>query len=165
MRQFSDRATVYVGDDARPPTIAFPLVDSEPGAAAGLSELIWFGHEPHKAGVKGAQQVIAGQSVTLTVNYQPYSRRKAGENPLPVAFVAILEDRVVPLNGQPVFYGSVLPHRLSYLPITIRVPDAPGLYQLFVQPFPHPYVDAREAARTRRDLYAISSQRFILDAR
>ena len=52
MRQFSDRATVYVGDDARPPTIAFPLVDSEPGAAAGLSELIWFGHEPHKAGVK-----------------------------------------------------------------------------------------------------------------
>ena len=163
----TSRASVYVGDSPVIPSPAFPLIDTQPAEDSGFSELLWFGQEPHKAGLKSAQQVAAEQDVTLTLNYQPYAGALADDlpqdAPLPVAFVAVLDDRVVPINGQPVLYASALPGRLSWLPITIRVPDEPGVHQLFIQQFPNPYTDAKVAEETGRDVSGDSSQRFILD--
>jgi len=168
VRQFATRATVYVGDVATPPEIDYPLIDPTPGDDSGSSELLWFGREPHRAGLKAEREVAAGEEVTLTVNYQPYTDALADDlpegTPLPVAFVAIIDDRVVPLNGQPVLYGAAVTGRLSWLPATVQVPNEPGPHQLFIQQFPNPYVDAREAEETGREFFGTSSQRFILDA-
>ncbi len=161
------RASVYVGDNAVAPTLDYPLLDPAPAADSGFSELLWFGQEPHKAGLQASQSVAAGETVTLTVNYQPYAESLADDAPagaaLPVALVAILDDQVVPINGQPVLYGSALPGRLSYVPITVQAPGESGEHQLFIQQFPNPYVDARVAEETGRDFFGDSSQRFILD--
>ena len=165
--QFSTRASIYVSDATEPPTLDYPLIDPTPAADSGASELLWFGQEPHKAGLNSGQQVTAGEDVTLTVNYQPYAESLADtlppNSPLPVAIVAIIDDRVVPFNGEPVLYGSALPNRLSYLPVTVRAPEDPGAYQLFIQPFANPYVDAQVAEETGREFFGVSSQRFILD--
>lgn len=164
--QTSTRASVYVGG-AEPPALDYPLIDPAPAADSGFSEVLWFGQEPHKAGLKSGQEVAAGEDVTLTVNYQPYAESLADDlppdSPLPVAIVAIIDNRVVPLNGEPVLYASALSNRLSYLPVTIRAPDEPGSYQLFIQPFTNPYVDAEVAEETGREFFGVSSQRFILD--
>lgn len=162
------RASVYVGDTSVPPEVSFPLIDATPGEDSGFSELLWFGQEPHKAGLLDGEAVAAGENVTLIANYQPYAESVADElppgTPLPVAFVAIVDDRVVSLNGQPVLYGSALPGQLSYLPVTIHVPADPGIHQLFIQQFPNPYIDAKAAEESGRELVGESSQRFILDA-
>jgi hypothetical protein len=150
-----------------PPDIEFPLIDPTPGEDSGFMELLWFGNEPHKAGLKAEQAVEAGDEVTLTMNYQPYAKSLADElprdTPIPVAFVAVIDDRVVPINGQPVLYGSAIPRRLSWLPITVKTPTDPGIHQIFVQQFPNPYVDAKEAEETGREFNGQSSQRFILE--
>lgn len=168
VRQFATRATVYVGEAASPLMIDFPLIDPTPVDESGSGEMLWFGREPHRAGLKAEQEVAAGEEVTLTVNYQPYADALADDlpagTPLPVAFVAIIDDRVVSLNGQPVLYGAAVTGRLSWLPVTVQVPDEPGPHQLFIQQFPNPYVDAREAEETGREFFGTSSQRFILDA-
>lgn len=165
--QFSTRASVYVGDAAEPPTLEFLLIDSAPAADSGFGEVLWFAQEPHKVVLNSSRQVAAGEDVTLTVNYQPYAESLADtlppDSPLPVAMVAVIDDRVVPFNGEPVLYGSVLPNRLSYIPVTVRAPDEPGAYQLFIQPFANPYVDAEVAEETGREFFGVSSQRFILD--
>lgn len=166
--QASARASVYVGDAATPPTLDFPLIDPAASEDSGFSELLWFGHDPHKAGLKSGQVVDAGEDVTLSVNYQPYAESLADDlppdSPLPVAMVAIIDDQVVPFNGQSVLYGSAPPDHLSYLPVTVRVPAEPGIHQLFIQQFPNPYVDAKDAAESGREFFGVSSQRFILDA-
>lgn len=166
--QFAIRRSIYVGDAATPPTFAYPLVDPTPAPDSGFSELLWFGREPHNTRLKGEQRVAPGEEVTLLLNYQPYAGNLADaappDTPLPVAFVAFIDDRVVPLNDQPVLYASALPNRLSSFPVTVRVPDAPGIHQIFIQQFPNPYVDPKVAEETGRELFGISSQRFILDA-
>jgi len=162
------RASVYVGDAATPPMIDFPLIDPAARKESDFSELLWFGQEPYKAGLKAEQVVNAGEAVTLTVNYQPYEGSLADDlppdSPLPTAMVAIIDDRVVPFNGEPVLYGSAVPHRLSWLPVTIQVPADPGVHQVFIQQFPNPYVDAKVAEETGREFFGESSQRFILEA-
>lgn len=168
VRQMISRASVYVGDAATPPTFAYPLVDPTPAPDSGFSELLWFGREPHNTRLKGEQRVAPGEEVTLLLNYQPYAGNLADaappDTPVPVAFVAFIDDWVVPLNDQPVLYASALPNRLSSFPVTVRVPDAPGIHQIFIQQFPNPYVDPKVAEETGRELFGISSQRFILDA-
>ncbi len=167
--RFPSRASVYVGDSSTPPTMDFPLIDTDPHSADGNGELLLFGREPYNLGQKGEQAVQAGEDVTLVMNYQPYAESLTGEPapdvPVPAAFVAVIDDRVVPLNGQPVVYGSALPGRISYFPVTVTAPSDPGTHQLFVQHFPNPYVDVVEADETDRDLFAMSSQRLILDTR
>jgi len=116
--RLTTRASVYVGDASVPPTVDFPLIDAAPGEDSGFSELLWFGQEPHQAGLKDGQAVATGEDVTLVANYQPYAESVADglppETPLPVAFVAIIDDRVVPLNGQSMLYGSANPERIIY---------------------------------------------------
>lgn len=165
--RLTTRASVYVGDEAETPTLDYPLLDPTPAADSGFGELLWFGQEPHRAGLRSAQSVTAGETVTLTVNYQPYAGSLADDTPpgaaLPVALVAILDNQVVPINDQPVLYGSALPGHLSYVPVTIQVPREPGVHQLFIQQFPNPYVDAKLAEETGSEFFGDSSQRFILD--
>jgi hypothetical protein len=72
---------------------------------------------------------------------------------------------VVPLNGQPVVYGSALPGRMSYIPATVTVPNDPGIHQLYIQHFPYPYLDVAVAEEKEIDLRALSSQRLTLHAR
>lgn len=71
------------------------MIDPEPVAESGASELLWFGQEPHKAGLKSGQQVDAGEDVTLIVNYRPFAGAWGDDaplgTPLPVAMVAILD--------------------------------------------------------------------------
>lgn len=150
------RASVYVGDEASPPTVDFPLIDPAARAGSDFNELLWFGQEPYTAGLSSGQLVEAGAAVTLTLNYQPnvenLADHLAPDTPLPTAFVAIIDDRVVPFNGQPVLYGSGVPGRLSWLPVTVQVPSTPGIHQLFLQQFPNPYVDEGSGgSRTRPD--------------
>ncbi|MFN8664041.1 MAG: hypothetical protein U0075_19280 [Thermomicrobiales bacterium] len=167
--RFVIRASVYVGDQATPPAMDFPLLDSDPHDPVGSGEMLLLGSEPHKLGQAGEQSVRAGEDVTLAMNYQPYADNLIGEStpdiPIPTAFIAVIDDRVVPLNGQPVVHGAVLPGRISYIPVTVTVPDDPGTHQLFIQHFPNPYVDVVEAEEANLDLVGISSQRLILDAR
>lgn len=167
--RLSTRASVYVGDAAAPPVLDFPLFDPNSQAGSDFSELLWFGQEPYSPGLSASQTVDAGQDVTLTLNYQPYAGNLAddlpSDSPLPAALVAIMDDHVVPINGHPALYGSAVPGRLSWIPITVQVPSEPGVHQLFVQQFPNPYIDVKQAEETGREFFAESSQRFILDAR
>ena len=165
--QFPVRAGAHVGVDAAPPAVTFPLFD--PGAINdGVdADILWFGQEPHQAGLKSSQAVSTGADVTLTVNYRLALNAGADDLPadiaVPVAIVGILDDRVVPINGKPVWYGSAIPGRLSYLPVTVRVPDAAGAHQFFLQQFPNPYTDVAWAETSGRAQVGVSSQRLILD--
>lgn len=163
------RASVYVGGSATPPTLEFPLVDPAPHEDSGFAEWFNFGRGPYNMRLYGEKVVQAGEDVTLPMNFQPFSWSEAGEpvakTPVPTAFIAVIDDRVVPLNGQPVVYGSALPYSLSSFPVTVTAPADLGIHQLFVQQFPNPYVDVAEADNAELNLFGESSQRLILDAR
>lgn len=165
--QFPVRASVYVGTDAAPPAVTFPLFDPEAINDGVDADILWFGQEPHQAGLKSSQAVSAGADVTLTVNYRLALNAGADDLPadiaVPVAIVGILDDRVVPIKGKPMWYSSAIPGRLNDLPVTVRVPDAPGVHQFFLQQFPNPYTDVAWAAASGREHVGVSSQRFILD--
>jgi hypothetical protein len=165
--QLSLRASVYVGVDPTPPPLEYPLFDPESVIDGESAGILWFGQESHKAGLKRGQAVTAGQAVTLIANYRVSLGSGAdnlpADTPVPVAIVGILDDRVVPINGQAVWYGSAIPGRLNYLPVTVEAPDEPGTHQLFLQQFPNPYTDVAEAEATGRSDVGMSSQRFILD--
>lgn len=168
-RQSSTRASVYVGPDAEPPAIDYPLIDADPGEDSGFGDLLWFGIAPHKAGIKSEHVVHAGQDVTLVTNCQPFAANLADDLPgntlVPVAFVAIMDDRDVPLNGEPYGLGAALPNRLRFFPARVAVPEIPGRYQVFFAQFPNPFVDMNEAEESGREFIGQSSPRFLLDAR
>ena len=133
----------------------------------GNAAILWFGHKPRTDGLNSVQAVTAGESAMLIANCSASLDAGADNLPAdtsaPVAIVGILDDRVIPINGEAVWNGSTIPGQLNYLPITVRAPDEPGVHQLFLQQCPHPYTDVAEAETTRRSDFGVSSQRFIPD--
>ncbi|MCC6315759.1 MAG: hypothetical protein IT337_17310, partial [Thermomicrobiales bacterium] len=149
------------------PQPGFPLLDPVPGEDSGFDEVLWFGQEPHQAGLKSEVVAATGAEVAVPVNYQPprdanKARRGRRKAPLPVVFVGVLDDQVVPLNDQSVLHGAVMPGQLSWVPLTVRAPDEPGLHQLFVLAFPNPYAEDKAAVNSERGFAVLSSQRMMI---
>lgn len=164
----SARASVFVGEAALPPTIEYPLLDPEAQSIDSVyGDSLLFGPDPYSGQMYGSQQVSPATDVTLGLNFVPTAENlpdnQLPESPLPTAFVAFIDDRVVPINGQPVLYGSARPGTISWMPITVQAPEEPGTYQVFVQQFPNPYIDPAWAEETGREFIAESSQRFRLE--
>lgn len=163
----SARASVYAGDAALPPVIDFPPLDPEARPDGNVVDMLLFGPDPYSGQMYGSQRVSPGSDVTLGLNFAANAENlpdnQLPDSPLPTAFVAFINDRVVPINNQPVLYGSARPGTVSWMPVTVQAPDEPGTHQLFIQQFPNPYIDPIWAEETGREFIAESSQRFRLE--
>lgn len=167
--RYATRASIYVGDAATPPTVDIPLIDPEPDDGGGTGGYLWFRPDATNTRPHEDRAVNAGEDVTLGLKYRPYGENVLDGQPLtdpvPAAFIAIIDDRVVPINGQPAIYASALPGRTSNLSITVTAPDDPGIHQIYVQQFPYPYVTVAVIDESGLSDYGESSPRLVLNVR
>lgn len=127
------------------PTPRFPPLDPSPVEAPQFTNLLLLSNEPGGTKRSSGQRARPGEEVRFFLRYQPHAAvlndGVTGDGTVPVALVAFIDDRVVPMNGHPVVYASARVGSLSTLPITVRAPDEPGVHQLFLLAFPQPYRD------------------------
>lgn len=163
------RASVYAGRGAVPPSLRFQPLDPAPVANAGYSELALFDTLTDSEESWQGGKVERGGSLNGILRLIPYTESSFNASPtdddrvVPVALVAFMGDRVVPLNGEPYLLATLEEGHENVVPIEVRAPDKQGSYQYFIQQFPHPFLDVDAASDSGRWLFAIQPQRLTIE--
>ena len=98
-----------------------------------------------------------------TPNYTARPGVDAKVDGVPFAFVAFMDDQVVPFGEDPVVYGRGFRGEIVTIPIKIVAPGTSGVHQFFIHRFPNPYNAVKVEGPVDRSFYSLSTQRVVIE--
>ncbi len=159
-----ERRSVYVGTAAIPPPPNYqPFAQREatnrfPGSVC----LCRYADQMQRW---GAQVGTPGQMLTGYLRTSPSRSNVTAQHPdgaVPEAYVAFLDDHIVPINGQAVTYALGQVGQLQTLPFTVQAPSTPGSHPFFIARFPNPYVEPVTYDATSAQFHSDTSSRHLI---
>lgn len=170
------RGSVYAGADASPPALTLEPLDPAPEPVSRPLELASFADSPDSNRLLFETVAAPGETETVWLQLIPYPETPFGADPEatpdpalgnenPVALVAVFDDRVVPLNGEPFLLGTLREGHFNTIPVEIPASAEPGFHQYFVQVFPNPFTDVDAVYAARRSLFSVQPQRLTIEVK
>lgn len=158
------RRSIFVGDASAPDTSFLPFEEAVEDPGGGFSDALFLTDSPESFNLFSEQQVRAGTTVELFIRLSvPDYIMRDDSMAAPVALVGFLDEEIIPINDQPVIYGSARRGEITTLPVTITAPREPGLYSFFIHRFPNPYTEVLRLGSQDRGFYSLSTQRVVLE--